>query len=233
MIERLRPRRADVRTAHGGLPRPPYQDARRAPTVHVPPPPHPPGADGPSLLGFPAEYARDADQESGGLPAGGTVHLVVRRRADPVAGTALVLAGLAGNVSLWLPWVVGDDAIGISLVRRGFGVADSGVRELLRSGPWEPVAIVLGAGLLVLLGMLLFVPAHTHRVVGVVALAVALTVSAAVVSLLSGADWSAARVEAGVWTGVAVAGFGLVGAFKAMLTGPHVTVAGPDDQLRR
>jgi hypothetical protein len=233
MIERLRPRRSDVRT---GLPSPPYQDARRAPTVHVPPPPRPPGADEPSLLGFPAEFAHDADENGGrGTPSapGPAVDLVVQRRADPVAGTALVLAGLAGNVGLWLPWFAGDGDIGIVLVRRGFGAADSGLPELLRSDLWQPVAIVVGAGVLVLLGMLLFVPAHAHRLVGVLALVAALTVSAAVVSLLVDVDWSLERVGAGFWSGVAVAGFGLLGAFKAMLTGPLVTTADRPGQLRR
>jgi hypothetical protein len=238
MIERLRPHRSDVRAAPPGLPRPPYRDGRRAPTVHVPPPPRPPATNDPSLLGFAAEFDQEADQDPDGEPAAraGTraaVELVVHRRADPVAGTALVLAGLAGNVSLWLRWVVDDGDIGIALVRRGLGAVDAGVGELLRSGLWEPVAIVLGAGLLVLLGMLLFVPAHTHRLIGVLALVVALTVSAAVVSLLAGAEWTLARLEAGLWTGVAVAVFGLVGAFKAMLTGPLVTAAGREDQLRR
>jgi hypothetical protein len=230
MIERLRPHRSDVRTARRGLPRAPYDDARRAPTVQVPPPPDAPPEV--SILGFPAEADPDADVPALGAE-GATVELVVLRRADPMAGTALVLAGLAGNVSLWLPWVADDDAIGISLVRRGFGAVESGVRGLLDSGLWEPVVIVLGAGVLVLLGMLLFVPAHTHRLVGVLALVVGATVTVAVVSLLAGADWSAARFDAGTWTGAAVAVLGLSGALKAMLTGPLVTVADPEDQLRR
>jgi hypothetical protein len=58
-------------------------------------------------------------------------------------------------------------------------------------------------------------------------------VAAAVVSFLVDADWSPARLDAGLWTGAAVAGFGLLGAFKAMLTGPRVTAAGRAAQLRR
>lgn len=236
MIERLRPHRSDVRTARAALPRAPYHDPRRAPTIHVPPPPHP-AAEHPSLLGFRAELDQE-DPDPDGVPAylsttGGAVDLVVRRRADAVAGTALVLAGLAGNVSLWLPWVVGDDDIGILLVRRGFGAADDGIEELLRAGPWEPAAIVLGAGVLVLLGMALFVPAHTHRLVGVLALAVSLGVASAVVGFLAGEEWSPTRLDAGLWTGAAVAVLGLLGAFKAMLTGPRVTAADREDQLRR
>jgi len=229
MIERLRPHRSDVRAARDGLPRPPYPEARRLPTVHVPPPPGAPAAE--SILGFRAETDPDADPARA-RSENDAVRLVVRRRGDPVAGTALVLAGLAGNVSLWLPWLRDENATGFSLVRRGLSAAHSGMAELLRGGLWQPVAIVLGAGVLVVLGMLLFVPAHTHRAVGVLALVVAVIVTAAVLSLLAGWNWSTARFDAGLWTGVAVAGFGLFGAFKAMLTLPQVAPAGPD-QLRR
>jgi hypothetical protein len=154
--------------------------------------------------------------------------LAVLRRPDRVAGSALVLAGVAANVSLWLPWVAGETQTGITLFRRGIGVVDSGWGDLLRSGLWEPVAVVLGGGLLVLLGMLLLVPAHTHRLVGVLALFVALAAAAAVLTLLAGADGRTERFDGGLWFGAGVAVFGLVGALKAMLTLPLVTV--PDDE---
>jgi hypothetical protein len=126
-------------------------------------------------------------------------------------------------VSLWLPWVEGEARTGIALVRRGFEAVDSGWGVLLRGGLWQPVAIVVGGGLLVVLGALLFVPAHTHRLVGVLALVVALTATAAVLSLLAGADWTTERFDLGMWSGVAVAVLGLAGALKAMLTLPRVT----------
>jgi hypothetical protein len=59
---------------------------------------------------------------------------------------------------------------------------------------------------------------------GVLALLVALGAAAAGMSLLAGADWNLARFGFGLWAGVAVTGFGLLGAFKAMLTLPVLTV---------
>jgi len=139
-----------------------------------------------------------------------------------------VLAGVAANVSLWLPWVDGDTRTGISLVRRGFGALRSGWTDLLLGGVWQPVAIVVGGGALVLLGALMFVPAHSHRLVGVLALLVALAAAAAVLSLIAGADWIAERFGPGMWAGVAVAALGLLGALKAMLTLPRVTAREDD-----
>jgi hypothetical protein len=175
----------------------------------------------PTVPGVPVPRPGD-DSEDDDEPSG--TPLAVLRRPDPVAGSALIFAGVAANVSLWLPWVVGESQTGISLFRRGIGVVDSGWGDLLRSGLWEPVAVVLGGGLLVLLGMLLLVPAHTHRLVGVLALFVALVVAAAVLTLLADADWRTERFDGGLWFGAGVAVFGLVGALKAMLTLPLVTV---------
>ena len=175
----------------------------------------------PTVPGVPVPRPGD-DSEDADEPAG--TSLAVLRRPDRVAGSALILAGVAANVSLWLPWVAGEGHTGISLFRRGIDVVDSGWGDLLRSGLWEPVAVVLGGGVLVLLGMLLLVPAHTHRLLGVLALFVALVAAAAVLTLLAGADWRAERFDGGLWFGVGVAVFGVVGALKAMLTLPRVTV---------
>jgi hypothetical protein len=242
MIERLHPHRSGDRTARRGAPFTHGIPVRPAATLPGTPPPGGEAEDEPTILGFPAEIEPDDDRDDVGADGARTgtgggpdsaVRLVVLRRADRIAGSALILAGAAANASLWLPWVAGESLTGMSLVRRGAAVAGSGLGELLRSGVWQPIAVVLGGGLLVLLGLLLFLPAHTHRLVGVLALLVALTATAAVLTLLAGADWVTARFALGMWFGVAVAGFGLLGALKAMLTLPLVTTVEHDSQLRR
>jgi hypothetical protein len=148
---------------------------------------------------------------------------VVLRRADPVAGIALVLAGVAAAASLWLPWRQGDADTGLSLVWRGLRAAGSGVGELGATRLWPPLVIVLGGGLLLLLGVLLFLPERTHRFVGVQALLVAIGAAAAVLFQVAQAHWSAARFDLGMWCAVAVGVLGVLGALKAMLTVPRVT----------
>ena len=194
-----------------------------------------------TLLGFPAVTGPDALDDAVRAPAPDSwadrtvrveegvldapVHLVTLERADPVAGVALVLAGVAAGASLWLPWVRGDTETGLSLVRRGLAVAGTGVDALGGSGGlWEPAAIVLGGGLMLLLGVLLFLPSRTHRVVGLLALCVALAVVAGVVSRVGQAGWSSAGFDTGMWCAVAVAGLGILGALKAMLTVPRVAL---------
>jgi hypothetical protein len=153
------------------------------------------------------------------------VRLVTLERADPLAGVALVLAGVAAGASLWLPWVKGDAETGLSLVRRGLAVAGTGVDALGRSGgTWEPTAIVLGGVLLLLLGVLLFLPSRTHRVVGLLGLCVVIAVVAGVLSRIAQADWSSAGFDRGMWCAVAVAGLGILGVLKAMLTVPRVAL---------
>ena len=226
MIERLHRRRSGEPTARRRVPVP-LGPAGPEPAVPVTLPPD----SEPSLLGFPAEFEPvdpedGGPEEAGGEPRSGpdtAVRIVVRRRADLGAGSALALAGVAANVSLWLPWVAGEDQTGLFLVRRAVHVVGSGSWEVLRLGLWEPVAIVLCGGVLAVLALLLLFPAHTHRFVGVLALLVALAATAAVMTLLVGANWSTARLGPGLWSGVAVAGFGLLGALKAMLTLPRVT----------
>jgi hypothetical protein len=225
MIERLHRRGSGERTARG-LPMPHGAGAEPEPTDPGTLPPDVSADSEPSLLGFPAEFEPDDSAEDGVVLASGpdiAVRMVVRRRADLGAGCALALAGVAANVSLWLPWVAGENQTGLSLVRRAVAVVGSGLGELLQRGLWQPVAIVLCGGLLAVLGLLVILPAHTHRLVGVLALLVALAAAAAVMALLAGAQWSTARFGPGLWSGAAVAGFGLLGALKAMLTLPLVT----------
>ena len=90
-------------------------------------------------------------------------------RADPIAGIALVLAGLCAAVSLWLPWRQGQGVTGGALTRQGLAVAGKGFNAVGRADLWQPPVIVIGGALLLLLGVLLFLPARTHRVVGVLA----------------------------------------------------------------
>jgi hypothetical protein len=191
-------------------------------------------ADEPTILGFPV----DPDDEESSLREpvveeptrvadGGVeppVQLVTLPRVDVLAGLALVLAGVAAVASLWLPWEEGRPETGSALVLRGLTAAGSGLRSLDRSGLWQPPVIVLGGGLLLLLGVLLFLPARTHRVVGVLSLLIASVVTAGVLFRVAQAGWDSTRLGNGLWCAVAVAALGLLGALKAMLTTPRVTL---------
>jgi hypothetical protein len=146
---------------------------------------------------------------------------VVLRRADGVGGLFLLLAGMAAGLSLLLRWRHGSGATGAALVRQGGEALRSGAVDLGRSGLWQPLAVVLGGGVLFALGLLLFVPARSHRLLGVLALFVALAVAAGVLVPLADADWNVDRFTIGMWFAVAVATLGLLGALKAMLTGPR------------
>ena len=235
MIERLHRRRSGHRTARREAPFPHDLEADPGSTI---PPPDVAEESEPMLLGFPAEVDTDDVPYVGPEPSGATVvrepalRMVVRRRADLVAGAALALAGVAANVSLWLPWVADQDQTGLVLIRQAVRAGRVGLGELLRGGLWQPVAVVLCGGVLAVLGLLVILPAHTHRLVGVLALLVALAAAAAAMSLLAGADWNLARFGFGLWAGVAVTGFGLLGAFKAMLTLPVLTVETERGALR-
>ena len=206
-------------------------------TVPGIPPPRPVAAEQPTILGFPAEVEPDDDDRSTVLdtwaepppppPVSAAelpVRLVTIPRADPLAGTALVLAGAAAVASLWLPWVRGVPDTGSSLVLRGLRAAGASTADVSRSGLWQPPVIVLGGGLLLLLGVLLFLPARTHRVAGVVALLLASAAAAGVLFQVARVDWNTARFDTGLWCAVAVPVLGLLGALKAMLTPPRVTL---------
>jgi hypothetical protein len=144
---------------------------------------------------------------------------VAVRRPDVLAGLLLVLAGVAAGISLTLRWLSGDDASGFDLVQRGFDDFGTGFTEPFDTGFWQPVAIVCGGGLLLLLGLLMFLPAKRHRFLGFVALVVAGIVTAAVLIPLWEADFDLGVFDLGFWFAVAVAGLGLLGALKALFTG--------------
>ena len=82
--------------------------------------------DEPLLLGFPAEFAEDDEDDDEPPVPRSRVQLVVLRRADSVAGIALILAGFAAAASLWFPWIKRED-FGLALVQRAVE-AGGGVR---------------------------------------------------------------------------------------------------------
>ncbi|MGY1715253.1 hypothetical protein ACI78R_12400 [Geodermatophilus sp. SYSU D01106] len=196
-----------------------------------------PGA-GASVLGFPAEPPGDDDAgDLEPVPDGAEVAgvaarpgLAYVRHPDVAGGVLLLLAGVAGAASAWLPWEQGRETTGLDLVVRAVGAARDGAAELGRTGLWQPAAVAAGSAVLVVLGLLLLRPARGHRVSGVLALAVALGVAAAVAGRLVDAGGDAASLGPGVWCAAAVAGLGLLGALKAMLTAPRVTAV-PDAPL--
>ena len=193
------------------------------------------GDEGPSILGFPAE-PMGADTAvspgAGGSTAGVVLApsselLVFRRRAERLGGLLLVLAGVAAAISLMLPWFDGDGTTGSSLVHRALAFLGVGVGVLLRSTLWQPFVVVFGGYVLLALGLLLFVPARTHRVVGLLAFLVAASAAAGVLVPLADAGWSFGPFDRGMWFAAAVGVLGLLGALKAMLTGPRIAVRGP------
>ena len=84
---------------------------------------------------------------------------VAARGPDSLGGLLLILAGIAAAISLVLDWVDGEDTTALDLVREGFedlgGIVDNGL--------WQPMAVVLGGGVLLVLGILMWLPARSHR----------------------------------------------------------------------
>lgn len=148
---------------------------------------------------------------------------IALRRPDAFAALMLVLAGVAAAVSLFLNWINGEDESGLDLVRRGFDTFGEGIGEVFSTGFWQPLTIVLGGGVLLLLGLLMFAPAKTHRFLGVLALIVSLAATAAVLVPLGRAGWDFGRFDLGFWFAIAVPVLGLLGSLKALLSGPKYT----------
>lgn len=144
---------------------------------------------------------------------------VAVRRPDVLGGLLLLLAGVAAGVSLVLRWVDGDGATGRDLVRRGFTELGDGVGTLVDSGFWQPLTVVLGGAVLLVLGLLLFLPAKRHRLLGLLALLVTAAVAAAVLVPLVRAGFDPGTFRVGFWCAVAVAVLGLLGGLEALLTG--------------
>ena len=182
----------------------------------------------PTLLGFPAEVGDDDPEPSVG-DAGADGHpplleLVVVRRADPIAAGALVLAGVAANMSPVLAWTPDEGPTGLTLVRRGVEALTAGE---FPSGAWQPPVVVLSGFLLVLLGFLMLAPTRAHRLVGLLGLVVSLAAAAAVLLLIVDTGLVDDRFAPGMWCAVAVPVLGVLGSLKAMLTAPLVTLGGP------
>ncbi len=138
------------------------------------------------------------------------------RRADTVAGLVLLLAGMAAGVSLLVVWVVGGST-GLELARSGLG----GGAMPEGDGSWQPPAVVGSGIVLFLLGLLMYAPARTHRFLGVLALFVSLLALSAVLVPLASEGWDTGAFRLGFWFACAVGVLGLLGALKAMLTGPR------------
>jgi hypothetical protein len=190
----------------------------------------------PMILGFPAEDGPapgdgsdppdwteppPAADETGPVAE---VRLVTLPRADPVAALALLLAGGAAVASLWVAWWQDRSDTGWSLVRRGLALGGSAVGKLGRSDLWPPLAIVFGGVLLFLIGVVLFLPERTHRIAGLLALLVTCGPIAGVLFLVARADWNSARFGPGMWLAIAVTALGCLGALRAMLRTPRVTL---------
>ena len=144
---------------------------------------------------------------------------VVVRRADTLAGLLLLLAGIAAGVSLLVVWVQGG-ATGLDLLRAGTDDLDTPQR-LVDTGRWEVPAVVFGGAVLFVLGLLAYVPAKTHRLLGALALLVSLVVAGGVLVPLADLDWDLQRWAVGSWLAAAVAALGFLGALKALSTSPR------------
>lgn len=149
---------------------------------------------------------------------------VVVRRSDALAALLLVLAGIAAALSLALRWLAHRDTTGLTLVRHGFAAPG----QLISLGLWQPMAVVLGGGVLLVLGLLVLLPARSHRFLGLLALLVSLLVLAAVLVPFADAAWRPRAFDVGFWCAAAVAAFGLLGSLKAALTGPRYGTRAPE-----
>jgi hypothetical protein len=164
----------------------------------------------------PATTEMSAASMAGGATAPSwSTDRTVFRRPDPWAGVLLLLAGLAAGVSLVLRWLADDDDTGLDLVRRGL----TGLGDVVDTGLWQPVVIVLGGGLLLLLGLLMFRPARDHRPLGLLAAVVSALVVWAVLVPLIAADLDLGFFGTGFWWAIAVAVLGLLGSAAALVTG--------------
>jgi hypothetical protein len=141
---------------------------------------------------------------------------VAFRHPESLGGLLLILAGIAAGVSLLLDWVDGEDISGLTLVREGF--EDLGA--IVGNGLWQPLSIVLGGGVLLVIGLAMWLPLRTHRFLGLLGLIVTALVAAGLLVPLYQADWDLGAFAIGFYFGLAVAVLGLLGSLKALLTGP-------------
>jgi hypothetical protein len=143
------------------------------------------------------------------------------RRADAFAALLLILAGLAAGLSLLLNWLPGNNTRGLDILRLGLDtIHDKGWVEFFSLGMWQPLAVMLGGGVLFVLGLLMLVPARSHRFLGLLALLVSLVAAAGVLVPLADQRWKLGDFRVGFYVAIAVAVLGLLGSLKALLTGP-------------
>ena len=163
----------------------------------------------------PLDWSMEPDPPPGGTAPIYSSEPVARRGPESLGGLLLLLAGVAAAVSLVLEWLADRDDTGWDLVRAGFEDLD----EIVDTGLWQPIAIVLGGGVLLLLGIAMWLPARSHRLLGLLGLVVSGLVVWAVVVPLSDAGWELEFFGAGFWCAIAVAVLGVLGSLKALLTG--------------
>ncbi|MGY2130009.1 hypothetical protein [Blastococcus sp. SYSU DS0617] len=155
-----------------------------------------------------------------GAPPGATTPVyssepVPYRGPESLGGLLLILAGIVAAVSLLLDWLADVDGTGWDLVRDGFEDLDA----VIDNGLWQPLAVVLGGGVLLVLGILMWLPARSHRFLGLLGLIVSGVIVWAVLVPLEDAGWEFDDFGPGFWCAIAVAVLGLLGSLKALLTG--------------
>ena len=230
MTDRLLPPVPDPRTARKRTPRSRAGAARGARTLPAMTVGRGAAESEPTLFGLPAEIVSDEDTaersavDASPAPPQSDGGLAVVRRADRFGAAALVLAGVAANVSLSLSWAPGESPTGLALVQAGVELLSADLGTPVPSGLWEPIVVVLGGGLLVVLGILLLVPARAHRLIGVLSLVVSLAAAVAVALLMADGGWGADQFGPGMWCAAAVPVLGTLGSLKAMLTAPLVVL---------
>lgn len=143
------------------------------------------------------------------------------RGPETLGGLLLILAGIAAALSLLFDWLADDDISGWGLVLRAF----DDVGGIVRTGLVQPLTIVLGGGVLFVLGLLLWLPARSHRFLGGLALLVTAGIIASLLVPLAAEGWDLGRFALGFWFALAVGALGLLGSLKALLTGPKYPAA--------
>jgi hypothetical protein len=141
---------------------------------------------------------------------------VAFRGPESLGGLLLILAGIAAAISLVANWVSGADATGLDLVKAGFDEPQA----IYDDGLWQPMAVIFGGGLLLVLGLLMWLPARTHRALGLLALIVSLAAAVGILVPLADDGWDLGVYDVGFWFAMAVPALGLLGSLKALVTGP-------------
>ncbi|MBA3338486.1 MAG: hypothetical protein H0T54_01820 [Geodermatophilaceae bacterium] len=139
---------------------------------------------------------------------------VAVRRPDSVAGLLLILAGLGIGISLLLDWFV--DGKGYDIFK--FGLDNAG--SFFSDGVWQPLVIVFGGAVLLLIGLIAFIPGKSRRAMGLIALLIAAAIVAAVLTALITAKFDFSAFKPGFIVVIAAAVLALLGALKAAVTPP-------------